>query len=129
QEAPLLQMQIPVAAANLGLAFWQTGNARRANESFRTALEARAYWDSVNDPFMTERAQLAKMQHAAVELDALMTLDPNLGLQTLLERKGALLERRTRTQAAFRAGASAQVAEPGALGRIFESPVTRAERD
>ena len=79
---------------------------------------------------MTERAQLAKAQAVAVELHALLSLDPGrLGLQTLLERKGALLERRTRVQSAFRRDAETQVAEPGAVGRFFESPITRAERD
>ena len=72
---------------------------------------------------MTERAQLAKAQAVAVELHALMTLDPkNLGLQTLLERKGALLERQTRVQTAFRRDANAQVEQPGAIGRMFEGP-------
>jgi CHAT domain-containing protein/tetratricopeptide (TPR) repeat protein len=130
QTGPMLQMQLPTVAANRGLAFWQLGDLRRAAESFRVALDERAYFEGANDAFMTERAQLAKAQAVTVELHALMSLDPNvLGLQTLLERKGALLERRTRVQTAFRRDANVQTEQPGFVGRLFESPMARAERE
>jgi CHAT domain-containing protein/tetratricopeptide (TPR) repeat protein len=130
QNAQIFRMQLPAVASNLGLAFWQFGDRPRAVEAYRVALDERAYFENASDAFMTERVQLAKAQAVAVELHALISLDPeSLGLQTLLERKGALLERRTRVQSAFRRDANAQVAQPGAIGRMFESPMTRAERD
>ncbi len=128
--APMYRMQIPLVAANLGLAFWREGDLTRAAGAFRIALEERASYENAGDAFMTERSQMAKAQAVAVELHALISLDPkNLGLQTLLERKGALLERRTRVQTAFRRDASVQVDQPGFFGRMFESPLTRVERE
>lgn len=129
QTAQILRIQIPTVAANLGLAFWQLGDSARAAEAYRVALDERAFHENANQAFMTERAQLAKAQATVVELDALLSLDSTLGLQTLLERKGALLERRTRTQSAFRRDANAQIDQPGALGRMFESPMTRVQRE
>jgi CHAT domain-containing protein/tetratricopeptide (TPR) repeat protein len=129
-EAPMFRTQIPLVAANLGLAFWRSGDLTRAAGAFRIALEERAYYENAGDVFMTERAQMAKAQAVAVELHALMSLDPkNLGLQTLLERKGALLERRTRVQTAFRRDASTEVEQPNVFGRMFESPLTRVQRE
>ena len=128
--AAIVRTQTPTVAANLGLAFWQLGDTKRAADAYRVALDERAYTENANESFLTERAQLAKAQATAVELHALLTLDPqNLGLQTLLERKGALLERRTRVQTAFRRDASAQVEQPGAVGRMFEGPEARARRE
>lgn len=130
QNAQMVRTQIPTVAANLGLAFWQLGDRPRAVDAFRIALDERAWYENANEAFMTERAQLAKAQAVAVELHALISLDPEtLGLQTLLERKGALLERRTRVQTAFRRDANAQVDQPGAIGRMFEGPMARAQRE
>jgi len=121
---------MPNVSSNIGLARWQLGNAAGAAQAWVAALDARAYLEQATDAFMTERAQLAKAQAVSVELHALMTLDPkNLGLQTLLERKGALLERQTRVQTAFRRDANVQTEQPGVIGRIFESPVTRMQRE
>lgn len=129
-ESPqMVQHQLPNVSSNIGLARWQLGNAAGAAQAWVAALDARAYFEQAADAFTTERAQLAKAQAVAVELHALMTLDPkNLGLQTLLERKGALLERQTRVQTAFRRDANAQVEQPGVVGRFFEGPAARAQR-
>ncbi len=127
-DSAMFRTQIPTVAANLGIAFWQLGDTGHAADAFRVALDERAWYESAGDLFMTERAQMAKAQAVAVELHALLSLDKSLGLQTLLERKGALLERRTRTQTAFRQAAGAQVEQPGAIGRLFEGPMARAER-
>jgi len=130
QNAAMYRMQVPTVASNLGLAFWQLGDRARAKDAWHISLEERAWYENASDAFMTERAQLAKAQAVAVELHALISLNPEaLGLQTLLERKGALLERRTRVQTAFRRDANAQVAQPGVVGRMFEGPMARAERE
>ena len=129
QNTMMYRLQVPTVAANLGLAFWQLGDRPRAVDAFRVALDERAYHENANEAFLTERAQLAKAQATAVELHALLSLNESLGLQTLLERKGALLERRTRVQTAFRRDANAEMAQPGVLGRMFEGPMSRAERE
>jgi CHAT domain-containing protein len=130
-ESPqMVQHQLPGVGSNIGLARWQLGDAAGAVQAWRAALDARAWFEQASEAFSTERAQLAKAQAVAVELHALMTLDARtLGLQTLLERKGALLERQTRVQTAFRRDASAQVDQPGMVGRFFEGPMARAKRE
>ena len=126
------KMQIPAVAANRGLAFWQLGDPARAMDSFRVALEERAFYENESNALLTERTRLAKAQAIAIELDALITLERatntrGLGLLMLLERKGALLEQRTRTQAAFRRNAQVQSAPPDILGRASDSQLTREQ--
>jgi CHAT domain-containing protein len=114
-ESPqMVQHQLPGVGSNIGLARWQLGDAAGAARAWKAALDARAWFEQASDAFATERAQLAKAQAVAIELHALMTLDAgSLGLQTLLERKGALLERQA----------------PGVIGRFFEGPMARAKRE
>ena len=128
------KMQIPAVAANRGLAFWQLGDPARAMDSFRVALDERAVYENESNALLTERTRLAKAQAIAIELDALITLERatntrGLGLLMLLERKGALLEQRTRTQAAFRRNAQVTGAErpPDILGRASDSQLTREQ--
>jgi CHAT domain-containing protein len=141
QAVSMLQLQLPTVAANLGLAQWQRGDLAGATDSWRLALDERAIYEFKAEAFMTERSKLAKAQALAVELHALVTLERSaaasgagqvprqaLALQTLLERKGALLESQTRVQTAFRRDATAQGNEPGALGGLFESPSERMQR-
>src|SRR5438132_1093728 len=46
-----------------------------------------------------------------------------------MSARSALCEPRWRVQTAFRRDAQAQGQEPGFLGRVFESPMTRVERE
>jgi len=136
------QLQMPAVAANIGLAKWQLGDHARATDSFRIAVEERALYEIMGNTLLTERGQLAKAQAVAVELHAFLTLEQavgskGLGLQMLLERKGALLEQRTRAQASFRRDAQVQAEPPpseplqsgplGLIGRLFGSPITREQ--
>ena len=92
----------PRLLSNLGLAYWKRGDTAAALDAFAGALDARAEWDESLE-HLSERAQLARAEVAAEELDGILALEhahgsdraPSLGIRALLERKGALLERQT----------------------------------
>src|SRR5258705_6563484 len=99
----MLQWNLAQVAANLGLVHWQLGDLATAAEQFRTAFDARSEMEKASDPYATEKGALAKASALSIELHAVHTLDrglagtaapgASLSLQSLLERKGAVLER------------------------------------
>src|SRR5690606_12661598 len=123
--------------SNFGLAQWQQGEPARALELFRAALRERGAEEATYPRHESERAELARAQSLAVELDVVMSLErrlghqpgASLGLQALLERKGAVLERQARALEAVRENAARRSAAPGGwLGTLFGSSRDRAER-
>jgi len=109
------QTSLPEVEANLGLAYWQLGDKAKAVEAFRSALDARAASEESPYSVMSSGSAhylLSVGRSRAIELDAIMTLDREagaaggfLGLEALLERKGAVLERQALALASYRGGA------------------------
>jgi CHAT domain-containing protein/tetratricopeptide (TPR) repeat protein len=110
-----LDWEMPSILSNVGLAHWQRGDLAQAQEYFNYAREAMAERDKTDSSWQTEHGALARAQKLALELDALLSLQRAIGassngtesvaLQILLERKGAVLERQSRSMGDFRKGA------------------------
>jgi CHAT domain-containing protein len=86
--------------ANLGLAYWQSGDVTRAAQQFETA---RARMLKEGQSFVSERGAVTALAKLGAEVDALVSLErqvatrqagasPALALPLVLERKGLALE-------------------------------------
>src|SRR5690606_38047866 len=64
----------PRVLSNLGLAHARRGDTAAAREAFMAALDARAEWDESQE-HLSERAQLARAEVAAEELDGILALE------------------------------------------------------
>jgi CHAT domain-containing protein len=114
-QVALIDWEMPSILSNVGLAHWQRGDLAQACEYFKRAQEAVAQRDKTDSSLKTEGGALARALNLAVELDALLSLEraisassnvtEGVALQILLERKGAVLERQSRSMGDFRKGA------------------------
>jgi CHAT domain-containing protein len=111
-DAAMAQLELPQVYANLGLAYWQSGDPVSAYQVFRLAQER---MKSEGELFRTERQALTALGKLSAEEDVYVTLERaagpsaqsirSIGLQMLLERKGLALERKSEQLAGAREAA------------------------
>jgi CHAT domain-containing protein len=129
-------LHIPIA--NRAMAYWQLGELDKAWRDVRSALDERAPFEhGLMNAYKGERDMLLQARSKAQELHAILSLEhalgaprSSIGLQALLERKGAVLEKQAAALAALRRNAQSQSAGGvGILSLLRGSVHADMERD
>lgn len=129
---------IHIPIANRAVAYWQLGQLEKAREDMRRALEERAPFEhGLLSPYTGEKEMLLQARSKAQELHAIMSLEralgssrDSLGLQALLERKGAVLKKQAAALASIRRNAQSQAPSGVGILSLFRGSVAAdMERD